>query len=201
MTKLLQRAVLSSIVLFSVNINSFPVSDVHALMHSEPVYAGEIVAERVTVNEEEWQAEQSQEKIFKNRVVELVNIEREKHGVAPLVVLDQLVELADTRAEEAAQKWSHTRPNGQSWTSIFDAYRLDYRKAGENLACGMMSPETTVRAWMASPSHRENILHPAFEYIGIGYHEADGSEIYVSQLFYLPMEPVAREDWIAKPAI
>lgn len=195
MTSSFQRAVLSLIVLAGINLHSFPISNAYALPKSDQVFAQKAAAEQAAVVEEK--VDLSQEQQFKNRVLELVNIEREKYGVAPLTFLEALAEPADVRAEEAARKFSHTRPNGQSWTSVFETYGLDYRRAGENLAYGFMSAETTVRAWMASPSHRQNILHPGYEYIGVGYHKVGGRRLYVSQLFYLPMEMMILENRVA----
>jgi hypothetical protein len=39
---------------------------------------------------------------------------------------------------------------------------------GENIAAAYPDPQAVVRAWMASPGHRANILNPAFTHLGIG---------------------------------
>ena len=36
---------------------------------------------------------------------------------------------------------------------------------------GHMEPEDAVESWMNSPGHRENMLDPVFDRIGIGVHE------------------------------
>ncbi len=45
------------------------------------------------------------------------------------------------------------------------SYRID---VGENLANGQQSVEQVMHDWMASPKHRDAILHPRFKEIGIG---------------------------------
>ena len=37
---------------------------------------------------------------------------------------------------------------------------------GEDLAAGM-GPAATVRAWMADPAHRQNLLEPRFHVLGV----------------------------------
>ena len=71
--------------------------------------------------------------------------------------------------------FSHTSPSGASFVDRIR--RSGYLSGaftwmvGENLAWGagsMSSPAQTVRAWMRSPGHRENILTGRFVHIGIG---------------------------------
>lgn len=101
--------------------------------------------------------------------IALINAERAKESLAPLTPDDGLCLAAQVRAEEAAQSFSHTRPNGtRCFTALAEAGIL-YRSAGENLAGHYKSAENAVKAWMASPSHRENILSPKYSRIGIGY--------------------------------
>lgn len=123
---------------------------------------------------------------YRAEVLRLVNIEREKVGAAPLKEMTELVPLADVRAEESAQSFSHTRPNGTRCFTIFADNSIIYRAAGENLAYGFKTPEAVVTAWMNSEGHRKNILNATFQYIGIGYFENENGRIYTSQLFYTP---------------
>jgi uncharacterized protein YkwD len=49
--------------------------------------------------------------------------------------------------------------------------RARVRHTGENLAWGKGSfatPSAIVREWLASPTHRANLLRPGFDRIGIG---------------------------------
>ena len=128
---------------------------------------------------------------FKSQILALVNVEREKVGVPPLVEMDALAVLADTRAQESAVSFSHYRPNGTRCFTIFKENALSYWVAGENLAFGFNSPEDFVQAWMNSPLHRQNLLDPDFTFIGIGYYENSANgKLYCSQLFYTPKSTI-----------
>ncbi len=128
---------------------------------------------------------------FKEEVVQLVNIERAKAGIAPLASMDVLAKASDVRARESGQVFSHTRPDGTRSFTVLAEYTLQYRAAGENLAYGFRTPEAVVKAWMNSKGHKANILDPDFTYIGIGYYESETGRIYCSQLFYTPKAVVA----------
>ena len=55
---------------------------------------------------------------FAVEVLELVNIERENAGLEPLELDEDLVRLANIRAEEIVENFSHTRPNGTSCFTV-----------------------------------------------------------------------------------
>jgi len=101
------------------------------------------------------------------RIVELVNIERKKAGVAPLALSRELLRPANIRAREITLLFSHTRPNGLPFNSAF--YGIDYKMAGENIAAGQNSCEMVMQQWMDSPGHRANILNKKYKYIGVAY--------------------------------
>ncbi|MCL2194816.1 MAG: CAP domain-containing protein [Oscillospiraceae bacterium] len=71
---------------------------------------------------------------------------------------------AAVRAREAAQSWSHTRPNGQIWHSVLAPHGVTgFAHASENLAriSGGANPAAAARAvasWMNSPAHRDALL-------------------------------------------
>ncbi len=120
---------------------------------------------------------------FAQEVLELVNIEREKAGVRPLKLSDDLTELANIRAEEIVEVFSHTRPDGRSCFSILSG--INYRTCAENIAAGSATPEKVVEQWMNSAGHRANILNGAYRYLGVGYtYDEDAMyEHYWVQLF------------------
>lgn len=113
-------------------------------------------------------------------VVDLVNEERAKEGLAPLELDLTLCEAAQVRAEEAKQSFSHTRPDGSKCFTALADKGVSYQFAGENLAGKIKTPEKVVKAWMDSESHRKNIMAEKYSYIGIGYVE-DGN--YWAQFF------------------
>lgn len=105
------------------------------------------------------------------RILELVNIERQKEGLSPLSYYSKGQAAADIRAKEIINTFSHTRPDG---TNCFTALEgINYWSAGENIALGHRSAEQVVDAWMNSPGHRANILNENFTHLIVGYdHEA-----------------------------
>ena len=102
-----------------------------------------------------------------NEIVRLVNVERKKAGLKPLKLSRELLRPAAIRAREITKVFSHTRPNGMSFDTVF--YGIQYRTVGENIAAGQTSCEMVMQQWMNSPGHRANILNKNYKYIGIGY--------------------------------
>lgn len=121
-------------------------------------------------------------KSYVEQVVTLVNIERAKVGLPALNMSEDLNRAAQIRARETVQSFSHTRPNGSSFSSVLKENGISYRGAGENIAWGQRTPEAVVNAWMNSEGHRANILNKNYTSIGVGYH-LNGSTPYWTQLF------------------
>ena len=122
------------------------------------------------------------ESLYITRVVELVNEERAKVNLPALTMSKDLNNAAQIRAVETTQSFSHTRPNGKSFSSVLSENNIAFRGAGENIAWGQKSPEAVVNAWMNSTGHRANILNKNFTTIGVGYY-LKGSTPYWCQLF------------------
>ena len=71
---------------------------------------------------------------FENEVIRLVNEKRIAKGLAPLSKSNELMEAANIRERELAQRYDHKRPDGSSpYTTINTSYRM----AGENIAYSM----------------------------------------------------------------
>lgn len=113
--------------------------------------------------------------ISPERVVELTNQERAKIGASPLKLNPNLSEAAQRKAGDmfAFNYWAHTSPSGRDPWSFFKEVGYNFIFAGENLARDFATPESVVAAWMVSPSHRENLLNPKYQEIGVAV--VDGS--------------------------
>lgn len=132
------------------------------------------------VNEEESNDTAFSKEAYIEKVVELVNKEREKRGKNALSVDDTLMDVADTRAEEIVSKFAHTRPDGTSCFTAFDEAGIDDSiKAGENIARGQTSPGEVMENWMNSSGHRANILEDEFNYIGVSVVKSSGTYYWV----------------------
>lgn len=119
---------------------------------------------------------------FASQVVALVNAERAKHGLSALKVDAKVQQAALVRAKETAQSFSHTRPNGSSFSTALTEAGVSYRRAGENIAYGQSTPQQVMNAWMNSSGHRANILNENFTTIGVGYTVINGTA-YWAQMF------------------
>lgn len=103
------------------------------------------------------------------QMLNLVNNERAKVGVAPLVWDDALADVARGHSEDMFKRgyFSHYSPEGKDVGDRLNAAGISYTYAGENLA---LAPniQSAHDGLMHSPGHRRNILDPAFHKIGIG---------------------------------
>ncbi|HHV38317.1 MAG TPA: hypothetical protein GXX70_02345 [Tepidimicrobium sp.] len=117
-------------------------------------------------------------------VLRLVNIERQKAGLAPFVHSEELSKVARTKSEDMARNnyFSHNSPTYGDPFSMIRSFGIQYRTAGENIAKGYSSAQSVMNGWMGSSGHRANILNPAFGKIGIGYANINGTS-YWTQTF------------------
>lgn len=124
---------------------------------------------------------------WKRDVLALVNQERAKNGLGALNWGGVCATAADVRVKEQMTLYSHTRPDGSSWSTACPEIAATGGKIGENLAVdnAAVSPETVVATWMGSPEHRKNILDPDFKYLTVGFIFDPGSQhkTYWSQYF------------------
>ena len=106
-------------------------------------------------------------------VLTLVNQERSKNGLKPLVMNQSLMDTAMLRATECAVCFSHTRPNGSTCMSANTLMR------GENIAFNQKNADDVMNSWMNSTGHRENILSGDFTTIGVGCFKNNGRITWV----------------------
>lgn len=106
-------------------------------------------------------------------LINLTNIERQKNGLSPVAENDALDKAAALKAQNMFTEnyWAHFAPSGKTpWDFILGAgYKFTF--AGENLAKNFYSSDEVVKAWMASPTHRDNLLNPKYQDIGIAVAE------------------------------
>src|SRR5260221_5212679 len=113
--------------------------------------------------------------IAPSEVERLTNVERAKNGLPAVTdnpVLDAAA-LAKGHDMLAKGYWAHVAPDGTQPWAFFISAGYSYRYAGENLARDFSDANSAVNAWMASPTHRENMLSPNYKEIGIGVVEGN----------------------------
>lgn len=107
--------------------------------------------------------------IDKEKIIELTNKERQKNGLQPVKENAALDNAAQLKADNMFSEnyWAHFAPSGKTpWDFILGAgYKFTY--AGENLAKNFYNSDDVVSAWMASPTHKENLLNGKYNDIGI----------------------------------
>lgn len=116
-------------------------------------------------------------------VASLVNAARRDAGLSELELDADLCAAAQARAQEIAQSFSHTRPDGSSCFTILEEFGISYRAAGENIAMGQRTPEEVMDGWMNSSGHRANILNGTFPSIGVGYYVDGAGAAHWVQIF------------------
>lgn len=135
-------------------------------------------------------------------VIELTNQKRAEAGLPALRYNPSLEAAAKAKGEHmlANDYWAHNAPDGTEPWKFFADVGYKYRYAGENLARDFSNPSSAVDAWMASPTHRDNLLSPKYSEIGIAVVEGDlagADTTLIVQLFgtqlgdTLPTTPVA----------
>lgn len=113
--------------------------------------------------------------------VELINAERRAAGAPELVVVGDLV--AGARAHAAWMAETDRFEHNKNLGDITDGWKL----LGENIGRGG-DVESLHRAFMQSDGHRQNLLNPAYDAIGVGVVWANGIP-HVSQVFMDSVEP------------
>lgn len=103
-------------------------------------------------------------------IVSLTNESRRAVGLNALKVNSKLESAAQKKAEDMLknQYFSHTSPTGEVAWNFMDDAGYAYLFAGENLAINFISAEEVTAGWLASITHKENILSDKFTQIGIG---------------------------------
>ena len=118
-------------------------------------------------------------------VIRLVNIERQKHGIAPLVASSALSNVARKKSEDMGinNYFSHTSPTYGSSSNMMRTFGINSSYSGENIAKGQLSAESVMRGWMNSSGHRDNILNPSFKTIGVGHYKTSNGTNLWTQMF------------------
>ena len=152
--------------------------------NQKPGIEDSVKPEEDTENNQPSEEEDTEENsTYAEQIVALVNVEREKAGLAPVTMSQELGQAAMIRAKEIEVSFSHTRPNGSYFTSVLQENGITYRLAGENIAWGQKSPEEVMNAWMNSAGHRANILNPNFKELGVAHYQNARGVNYFVQLF------------------
>lgn len=130
-------------------------------------------------------------------VIKLTNVARADAGRSALREDSRLTSAALAKADDIISKqyFAHTSPEGKKPWDWIRAAGYDYRHAGENLAIHFFTAEGVHDGWMASPTHKQNIVDARYADIGVGVEQGkyEGYDtVVVVQMFgVLKSETVA----------
>ncbi len=96
------------------------------------------------------------------------NAKRAEAGLSSLVLDQRLSHAAALKAQDMFAKnyWAHNSPEGKTPWEFVTAAGYRYRVAGENLAKNFSVSSAVVDAWMASHTHKDNIMRGDYKDIG-----------------------------------
>ena len=120
------------------------------------------------------------------RVIELVNQERAKIGLAALSENDTLRQVAEDYACRMIEEgfFAHYAPDGDGPGERAVRGGYVFMKLGENLAAGQNTAEQAMAEWMSSDEgHRDNILSPDWTEIGVAVRLGGEHGVYWVQEF------------------
>ncbi len=133
--------------------------------------------------------------------VELVNKERAKRGLSQLTLDPTLIVTARLHSAEMRDKayFNHESPTPGLKTPM-DRYLRTignvaqdpkfYACVGENLFWStVFNVQRGHEAFMNSPTHRENVLFPRFDKIGVGIVKKTNGEFWVTEMFVTNSDP------------
>ena len=116
-------------------------------------------------------------------VLYLINTIRVSNGLGALQPNQMLTDIARSRCNDMIVNsyFSHYTPDGRNIFNIFRENGVSYVNAGENLGqsspASSGTPEAFANAWMASPTHKANILRSVYSKIGIGVVDGGGRRV------------------------
>lgn len=125
------------------------------------------------------------------RFVDLVNSERASRGLSVLRLDPLLVQISRAHSKEMCDLnyFDHVSPTPGMRTALNRLLvalkrRPSWAYVGENLFyCSIVDVNRGHTCLMESHSHRENILNPKFEKIGVGVYSDARGQFWVTQMF------------------
>ena len=110
------------------------------------------------------------------QMIALINADRAAAGLGAVAYDAALTRAACVRAGEIVTRFSHTRPDSSSWSTVYSG------AFAENIAKGYATAEKCEAAFMSSQGHRENILRGSYTKVGVCAFVSGGVTYWV-QLF------------------
>lgn len=135
-------------------------------------------------------------------LMQQINAERRARNLTTLVFHNSLFNAALSKSQDMIDRdyFAHIDPDGNYvWGKITAAGYGPYRILGENLAIDFATSEGMVKAWIDSPTHRANLLHPQFVHQGLAALYGDYQGRYTNLTASLFGTPARRASSQAAP--
>ena len=115
---------------------------------------------------------------FEKQMVSILNAERAKTGLKPVKLDPQLVAVARVKGEDMVKNnyYGHGSSYGYSG-SMLSYFGISTRLSRENI-CQAFSAQMAHNTFMGSTSHKQNMLKPYWDEVGIGVVKKPGSSLY-----------------------
>lgn len=138
-----------------------------------PAQNEEVIAPEDSVKLEFTTDKGAVDRAAERQMLTLLNQERVKAGLAPLVWDEELAKVARAHSDDMFRRgyFAHKDPDGRSPFDRMANAGITFKAAGENLAYAATT-ELAHGGLMRSPGHRANILDKDFGRIGIGIVDA-----------------------------
>lgn len=131
------------------------------------------------------------------QIISGTNGERAKLGLGQLSESPILDSAAAAKARNMFEEnyWAHYSPSGKNPWGFMSGAGYKFVYAGENLARNFYNSDDVIKAWMNSPSHRDNMANSHYREIGVAV--VDGTlqgqkTTLIVQMFATPVESLAQ---------
>ena len=123
---------------------------------------------------------------LEQEIIRLVNQERANQGIPALEEDWEVSRVARFKSQDMIDndKFFHNSPVYGSPFQMLRSFGIRFTAAAENIAYGQRTAQQVMNTWMASSSHRANILNRNYNKIGVGVaRDPSSGQLYFTQIF------------------
>jgi len=134
---------------------------------------------------------------IEEELLEWVNKERTARDLNPLMFSHDLRAVATEHSKDMAshQKLTHLSSSGKLYSDRLVDAGLYFIEIGENVATSETFDVAFIhQGFMSSPEHRENVLNPNFDTVGIGIVYSQDQKYFITQDFFQSIKLLETEE-------
>ncbi|MBE6933394.1 MAG: hypothetical protein E7464_08450 [Ruminococcaceae bacterium] len=116
--------------------------------------------------------------LYAREIFDGINKKRTETGLSELEWNDSIYLAAVTRAEELTREngFSHTRPNGANYSTVFEEFNIECTTRNEIIARGYTSAQALVDAWASTGSSSPVISAVVYSNAAVGVYQMPAEE-------------------------